>query len=307
MHHGQLNINRNGFRPNTLKPFQVFSTFQSHEYVDRISTETFTPERLENRSSGYNTPKHEKSFLIAGVGSIGSNLVYFLNSMDSPQFKIIDKDKLQIENIKRHLLGFEHVGKFKTEAIKDYILNKNPLQKVCTRRDSIIDIVLNEEDFLNSSDYIFVSIGKNNIDDWLCTALSDGLILKPMFIIWVEPYLCGGHCIYLHPSDSDHQKFYENELFKFNVIDSEEYINTSHKFSLKEAGCQTSFIPYSGSNVVSFLSAVFPVIKSVIDNQLTKSSSFTWLGNIDILNDKQIKISKYYKNKKNGTLIKHEL
>lgn len=305
--HKTINTNINGFRPGALKPFRALSTIQSNDSVNRITTDVYTMERLDNRTSGVNRIDSKKEFSIGGVGSIGSNLVYFLNSINTPDFKFIDTDKLRLENIQRHLLGFEYIGSYKTKALKDYIQSNNPLQRVSTKEGLIIDVIKNELEFLNESDYIFMCIGKANIDNWVCRSLKEGFIKKPLFIIWVEPFLCGGHCIYLHPSNPEFEKYFEEELFKFNVIDSSEYKLGNKKLSLREAGCQTTYIPYSGTNVISFLSSLFPFISSIIDKNKTESVAYSWIGNIDELEKIELKLSDYYINIDTGTIIEHNL
>jgi hypothetical protein len=305
--HKHIDTNVNGFRPGALKQFRAFSTIQSNQGVNRVTTDVFTRERLENRTSGIRAQENEKSFLIAGVGSIGSNIIYFLNSMNSPEFRLVDSDNIRLENIQRHLLGFEYIGNYKTKAIKDYLLKNNPLQKVSTKESSIVNIVRNEADYLNDVDYVFIAIGKANIDDWICQSIKDGLITKPVFIIWVEPYLCGGHCLYLHPSNPEFEKYFEDDFFRFNVIDCGEYKSGNEKLSLREAGCQTTYVPYSGTNVISFISSLFPYISSIIDFSKTESKSFSWLGNIEVINEMGIKISNYYSDKNVGTIIEHTI
>lgn len=305
--HEHIDTNVNGFRPDKLNQFKAYSTIYSGKSVSRITTDVFTKERLENRTSGNEVHKNEKSFLIAGVGSIGSNLIYFLNSINSPEFRFIDTDKIHLENIQRHLLGFEYIGSYKTKALKDYILKNNPLQKVSTKESSIVDIINNEPDYINEVDYIFISIGKVNIDNWICQSLKEGTVKKPVFIIWVEPYLCGAHCIYLHPSNPEFRKYFNEDFFKFNVINSIVYKSGTKNLSLREAGCQTTYIPYSGTNVISFISSLFPFISAIIDFSKTDSIAFTWLGNTEEVKKMGVMISDYYINKKAGTIIKHML
>ncbi len=305
--HKHINTFVNGFRPGALKQFDVISTVQSNENVERITTDVFTKERLENRTSGTGGQNVEQTFLIAGVGSIGSNLIYFLNSMNSPSFKLIDNDLIKLENINRHLLGFEYIGNYKTEAVKDFLLKKNPIQKVNTKESSVVDIINNEAGYINEADYIFISIGKSNIDNWICQSLKDGIIKKPIFFIWVEPFLSGGHCVYLHPSNPEFEKFFDEDFFRFNVIDRIEYKSGNKNLSLREVGCQTTYIPYSGANVISFISSLFPFISSIIANNKTDSIAYTWLGNTTEVKKLGIKISDLYENKIIGAITEHKL
>lgn len=305
--HKHINTFVKGFRPGALKQFDVISTVQSNENVERITTDVLTKERLENRTSGTLGQNIEQTFLIAGVGSIGSNLIYFLNSMNSPSFKLIDNDEIKLENINRHFLGFEYIGNYKTKAIKDFLLKNNPIQKVNTKESSVVDIINNEAGYVNEADYIFIAIGKANIDNWICQSLKDGIIKKPVFLIWVEPFLSGGHCVFLHPSNPEFEKFFDEDFFKFNVIDRIEYKSGNKNLSLREVGCQTTYIPYSGANVISFISSLFPFISSIIANNKTGSIAYTWLGNTTEVKKIGIKISDLYENKIIGTITEHKL
>lgn len=303
--HKHINTFVKGFRPGALKQFDVISTVQSNENVERITTDVFTKERLENRTSGTVSQNVEQTFLIAGLGSIGSNLIYFLNSMNSPSFKLIDNDEIKLENINRHLLGFEYIGNYKTKAIKDFLLKNNPIQKVSTKEGSIVDIINSEADYVNEADYIFISIGKANIDNWICQSLKDGIIKMPVFFIWVEPFLSGGHCVYLHPSNPEFEKFFDEDFFRFNVIDKIEYKSGNKNLALREVGCQTTYIPYSGANLISFISSLFPFISSIIANNKTESIAYTWLGNTTEVKKLGIRISDLYENKIIGAITEH--
>lgn len=280
--HSYLNTNRKGFRPGAITPFNSFTNFQSNDIVERISTTIFTPERLERRTAG-NLSNHHHAFAIAGVGSIGSNLLHFLNSFNFPSFSLVDDDFLKIENIGRHLLGFSYVNSFKTIALKHYIEAANPLQKITTREKSIIAVLLEDQVFINTNDFLFVCIGNANIDLWLFQAMKAKLLKIPVFFIWVEPYLCGGHCLYLHPSNPEFEKYFVDGLFLHNIISNDVYKGGIKNFSMKEAGCQTTFTPYSSNNVLSFLSSIFPKICSIIESGSTKTTSITWLGDIEKL------------------------
>jgi len=304
--HGFLNTNRKGFRTGSISPLHVFNTFQANDYVERISTETFTHNRLENRTSG-EIEIHKINFALAGLGSIGSNLLYFLNSYNLPSFRLIDDDFLKIENINRHFLGFSYINQFKTLALKDFLKTSNPIQDIQTMEFSIIKVITDAPDFVNSSDYLFSCIGNFNIESWLFNALRTQVIKIPVFFIWVEPYLVGGHCLYLHPSDPVFEKYFMDGLFVNNVIPNDVYNNIEIQFTKREAGCQTTYIPYSSANVISFLSQLFPSICSIIESKSEKSTSFTWVGNIEKLKQLGMPKSKFAEDINAGQLIQTTL
>ena len=300
--HRFLSTNRKGFRPGSLSPLIAFTTFQSIDKVERIFSETFTSDRLENRTSGDIT--HRKhSFAIAGLGSIGSNLVFFLNSFERPKFCFIDDDLLKIENINRHFLGFSSIGNFKTKALADWLRTSNPLQEIISQEKSIIEVVDSEPDCINSFNYLFSCIGNFNIENWIFESLKTKTIKIPVFFIWVEPYLVGGHCLYIHPDDLTFEDYFEDGYFKNNIIPKDEYTKPGLNFAKREAGCQTTFTPYSSINVISFLSQLFPKISSIIETNSQISTSFTWFGYLEKLNQLGVTKSKFADNIETGQLI----
>lgn len=297
---------RNGFRPGTISSFQALSTFQSNDLVSRFNTEELTPARLAKRSGGTAESTQPKIFTIAGIGSIGSNLIPFLNSLNEPEFRLIDPEILAIENIGRHLLGFSEVSRFKTKAIQDYIQLKKPTQAVSTREESIITTVKNDLTYLNSSDFIFVALGKMTIEKWLASLVKAKTIQVPICFLWVEPYLAGGHCILLDPDEHKFDEYFNsNGLFSFNAIHEDEYLSNNPLLSLKEAGCQTDYIPYSATNVVVFLGALFPYLLQSIRTGLSGSSSISWIGDLKAVQNLGIKISEMGLKHNYGSIIKH--
>ncbi|HNP31791.1 MAG TPA: E2/UBC family protein [Flavobacterium sp.] len=297
--------NKKGFRPNAIKPFEAISKFQRKDKVIRVLPETYTQSRLSMRTSGL-IMQAEYKFLIVGIGSVGSHLISFLNSLNMPEFRLVDNDILAVENIGRHFLGFNSLKKYKTKGMKDYLNQLNPIQEIKTIEKSIIDVAINEISFLNETDYIFVATGKDNIDGWLFNSLKKGEILKPIFIIWVEPYLAGGHIIYLNPKNLiDYEKLFQDNHYKYNIIDNKYYNSPENTIALKEAGCQTTYIPYSSQNLMLFLAGIFPIITSIIVNSKLDSKIFTWIGDLDFLVSNKIDISDFASKNSFGEIIEN--
>jgi hypothetical protein len=300
--HSQPKSNIKGFRQKSLSNYKLLSTLQSTEQINRIMPQIYTNKRLAKRSSGDIAQHLTKKFVIAGVGSIGSNLIHYLNSIQDVEFKLIDTDSLELENIGRHYLGFNYLNWEKTKALKDFLTNSSPIQKVETREKSIVQVVNDESNFINESDFLFVAIGESNIESWIANAMDKGLIVKPTFFIWVEPYLLGGHCIYINPKNNNYTTFFpKDELFKFNVIGNYE----NDVLLLKEAGCQSNYTPYSSNNIQIFLGNIYPKISEIIDSENIDSKSFTWIGDKNIAEKLDIELSEYSLNFESNTLIEN--
>lgn len=74
----------------------------------------------------------EKYAIIIGAGSVGSLIAMQLARAGVKKFILIDGDVLKLHNVCRHQLGFRDLGRYKTAALKDAIMNINPLAEVIT-------------------------------------------------------------------------------------------------------------------------------------------------------------------------------
>ena len=64
--------------------------------------------------------------LIAGCGSGGGQVALQLAMSGVRKFTLLDKDKLQIENVIRHVCGIRYLGWRKTAALADILRDRNP-------------------------------------------------------------------------------------------------------------------------------------------------------------------------------------
>jgi len=300
------NLSRKGYREGMISPIIAFSSFEANTNVRRISTEIFNPERLIARSAGSQKNEPNTSiYSIAGVGSIGSNLIHFLKTNQFAEFRMIDNEKLKVENLGRHLLGFEYTNKNKATGVKEFLISNNPTRTVSSKEKSIFNVLEEEPDYINSSDILIVCIGEENIERWISNQLELGILKKPTLFIWVEPYLAGGHCIYLTPNHNIYSKLFdESGLFKFNVIDKQEYLASNPILTLREAGCQSNFTPYSADQILYFLGRIYPYILNL--TQEKEAKCFSWVGDIEMLRELNIELSDLGKSWEEGSIIEHK-
>ncbi|ABW32201.1 HesA/MoeB/ThiF family protein [Acaryochloris marina] len=69
---------------------------------------------------------------LIGLGSGGSSVAIELAKAGVGKFILVDFDRLELSNISRHICGINDLGRFKTKAIKDLLLAKNPYIEVET-------------------------------------------------------------------------------------------------------------------------------------------------------------------------------
>lgn len=96
-----------------------------------------------------------KKVTIIGLGSGGSCVAIELAKCGVSYFNLVDYDILQLRNVIRHVCGIRDVGRLKTDAVKEAILNINPEVDVsCIHADILVDeSVLHQ--VVRSSDLVF--------------------------------------------------------------------------------------------------------------------------------------------------------
>ena len=90
----------------------------SKEEIEAALNERHSPEKQKLLSQGQVT--------IAGLGGLGSNVAYSLARIGVGHLHLIDFDVVDITNLNRQQYFMEHIGMYKTDALKSLLLKINP-------------------------------------------------------------------------------------------------------------------------------------------------------------------------------------
>lgn len=82
----------------------------------------------------------KKSVGIVGLGSGGAPIALELAKASVGRFVLIDFDRLELSNVSRHVCGLGDLGRLKTLAVRDALLDKNPSALIET-----LEIDVNEQ------------------------------------------------------------------------------------------------------------------------------------------------------------------
>jgi hypothetical protein len=298
--YGNINVPQNGGfnRKSKIQLMTESHCVGENNLVVRISFENIHIDRLQKRTSGY--VEIQKSVAMSGLGSVGSNLIYFLKNLPVNKFHLIDNDYLTIDNIKRHLLGFIDTNINKSERIANFLKESDLSLSTDFRNDSISNVILKEANFINDCDFHIVAIGDSSIESFILTYIQNKVLTKPTIFFWVEPYLASGQMLYILPNDS--MKALDLiRNYPYHVINSEN--NKNNNLYLIEGGCQTGYFPYSSTYLIQFLSCVFPKLKDIILQGSEESKIFSWVGEKEFLIKKDISISEFGNKFNSYTLV----
>lgn len=94
----------------------------------------------------------DKGALFIGCGSVGSLVAVELAKAGVGRFMLVDNDIFGYHNICRHQCGIYDVGRYKTDAVADRILQINPYAQVIKKNSVIQDVDIDEiKNFCNEN------------------------------------------------------------------------------------------------------------------------------------------------------------
>lgn len=79
----------------------------------------------------------EKSVAVIGLGSGGSYIALELIKSGVQNFFLVDDDRLEVGNVVRHVCGISDLGRYKTKAVRDLMLDKNPYAEIKTIESAV--------------------------------------------------------------------------------------------------------------------------------------------------------------------------
>ena len=285
---GKQALRRRGFS-HPVETYEVLTEFEGKvKKISRLSVYKYNGERIAERTAGQ--MMEENKIVIAGVGSVGSNLCYYLNGYNNARFTLIDTDSLNIENIGRHLLGYSCLNQSKAYAVAHYLKQYRPDREVTAITESVLEVSL---DIFNEGSVIFLCTGDIMTEKWLLDKMISKEIITPAFIFWLEPYAVSGIMIYVNPADevslAHLAQMADDSFLDLCLIDREEYAS-GQKLIHRDAGCNGMYALYSANDVTFFLSAMFPLIDELLTIP-SESKCYQWSGNIEIAEQKGIRLS----------------
>lgn len=260
------------------------SELAQNNNVERISFSNISPKRLDFRTSGKEVVRNIKVGIV-GLGSVGSNLLFYLLKYPISDYCLIDTDILKVENVFRNKFGFNYLNCYKVDIAKYEILSKNPFTNVLSFNKDVVDVIKSMPTVLEQFDYRFIIVGVSRIEKYILRHLIDIKSTKSVILIWVEPYLASGQLIFLKPEDFEKgEDLLKN--YPYHILKSGEDL------TMREGSCQTEYIPYSDLYLNMFLSAINNILhKIILKNEIKKSTIFTWIGDIDYIKNINLELN----------------
>ena len=138
--------------------------------------------------------------MFIGCGSVGSFAALALAKAGVGRFLLIDNDIFGYHNICRHQCGIYDVGKYKTEALKERILQINPSAKILIQNMIVQDVPLSVFDEFCDKDTIVIGGADNREGDLYANQIAKEIGMPLMSIgCWERAF--AGEVFYCLPDN----------------------------------------------------------------------------------------------------------
>ena len=150
-----------------------------------------------------------KKALFIGCGSVGSLAAIELAKAGVGHFMLVDNDIFGYHNICRHQCGIYDVGRYKTAALKDRILQVNPYAEVVMRNTTIQEVPLDDLTSFCNPETIVIGGADNRAGDLYANGIAKQVGMPFMSIgCWERAF--AGEIFYCLPNGMpDYQDFME--------------------------------------------------------------------------------------------------
>lgn len=187
--------------------------------------------------------------LILGCGTIGSRVADLLTKSGIGKLYLADDDILKVGNVSRHILPLNCIGQPKAEAVKTYLLQRNPFLEIDYLNGDITDdsssLWLGKA--IQETDLVISCIGNDAIESWVNIATMS--YSKRTLYCRAYAHATIGEILYAQP-----KKLCFSCLSNLLIL-NETHIPRPPDLSFEEmvlfddADCGASFIPGSAADI----------------------------------------------------------
>ncbi|RYY51423.1 MAG: ThiF family adenylyltransferase [Chitinophagaceae bacterium] len=236
----------------------------------------FVPERSElySRSKGLleTSILEQKKVGVVGLGSGGSAIAIELAKAGIGNFVLMDFDRIELSNVARHICGINDLGRYKTYAVRDLILQKNPYAKIKTLEIDVNEFALDCDSALSDVDVI-VCASDNDKSRFLLNDISLKYKIPAIFGRAITRAI-GGDILRVRP----HVGPCYNCLYSQDLRNTEEEISQKERQAKKFLPDYTSEESFNAIVQVGLSSDISPITNMMVKLSLVELSRGTNSG-----------------------------
>lgn len=236
----------------------------------------------------------DKSVLLVGCGSVGSELAHRLASTGLGNLTLSDPELFTQDNLYRHTLSIEDIGWPKSFCLTIDLRQKYPWIHVIDdsrRLEAFTDI---EE--LNRFDLIVVAIGSPTLERQFHDFVTSQSIETPVMNVWLEAHGIGGHATLDVPDPKGCLlcAYVDPDTLTRGLVSNLNFLAPNQDFTVSLGGCGNLFLPYSAiaSNHTATMAA--DLASNYLLGNISDSSKTSWKGDAREARERGFKLTYRY-------------
>ena len=136
-----------------------------------------------------------------GLGSVGSQIALHLTQSAVGRFTLLDPDRFSASNLARHACDMRDLGRYKTKAVKDMILRRNPRATIQTFEENLLDLPWHEQmERLQGSDLV-IATTDSTAAQFMTNELCYSLQIPSLYVGCYER-ACAGEVLFVKPGQT---------------------------------------------------------------------------------------------------------
>ncbi len=265
--------------------------------VDVVTTFRIDPSYMLIRG-GAETNIMKKTVLLIGCGSVGGFLAENLCQCGIGTLDLLDNDILSVDNVHRHVLGFDDaiLGKYKADLLKNQLDSRFPYVDIDSLpfADRSAEMLIREPSRLLHYDVIVSATGNPALDLEINDVLHKLDNAPPFVVCFNEPYGIGGHAIAVLKKGGCLRCLYSDpisgELSSFQAS----FVKENQSFSKTISGCSSAFVEYSVLDSQQTAIIASRLIINVLNGKCEHSLLISWIGSAERLRSEGYLTSEHY-------------
>ena len=220
----------------------------------------------------------DKSVLLVGCGSVGSEVAHRLTSAGIGRLTISDPDRFSEMNLYRHTLDIMDLDHPKSTAVPIGLNRKHPWAAVVGWTKRLEE--LRDPAILAQFDLIVVAIGSPTLERVFANYCSQQSIEVAAINCWVEAYGIGGHAILGVPGTRGcwHCAYVDPETLGRGLASNLNFLAPNQDLTRTHGGCGIQFLPYSGTAASFTATMTVDLAVRFLKGNLRASSTVSWKG-----------------------------
>lgn len=265
-----------GFRPSRQRPQRYVAQGFKARAIEAMSIERVDAPWVHGRDANTMLGRMEAcSVGIIGCGAIGGYLARGLAQSGVGSLVLVDHDSLKAANLGRHVLGAEWMGRLKATALSEQLARDFPHAARATAIGSRFqDLNAAQLEALSRCDVVVLAgvdlPAELAMDRWIETTEN-----APVRVwTWTEEFAYAGQAMALFGADCIRDGLDQEGKFRLRATKNWDRRITS----LSEAGCGTSFQPYSAVDMMHTVLMAQRLVTDIALGKVGCSERRTWFG-----------------------------